>query len=273
MSMILRRGHFVLLASDLNGIYSRKLRQVTVFGANRNRQVVVSTVIRTLVILVVAVAASGSVLYLFGKYELVEIGVTVAAIVSLLIAPISSYRVLSLIQQLEETRKDLEDISTHDYLTGIFNRRFMIEQANTILALGFRHHFQVSLIMMDIDHFKQVNDTHGHTTGDGVLVELAKYVRSLIRVTDIFGRYGGEEFIVFMPHTPLEDAVGLAERIREGVKSSRFSNLAITISMGVSVANESTKTLDDLIDKADVAMYEAKGAGRDRVKVSRTATA
>jgi diguanylate cyclase (GGDEF)-like protein len=245
----------------------------SLFGVFMNRQVVVSTLVRTVIILIIAVAASGSVLYILGKHELVGIGVTVAVIVSLLIAPISSYRVLSLIQQLEETRQDLESISTHDYLTGIYNRRFMVEQASTILALGLRHRFPVSLIMMDIDHFKKINDTYGHTTGDGVLVELARYIRSLIRVTDIFGRYGGEEFIVFMPHTTLEDAVMLAERIREGVKQSRFSNLSVTLSIGVSIANESTRTLDDLIDSADVAMHEAKGGGRDRVVVSRTATA
>ena len=127
--------------------------------------------------------------------------------------------------------------------------------------------------MLDIDRFKQVNDTHGHATGDAVLIQLADRIRGLIRVTDIFGRYGGEEFIVFMPHTPLEDAVKLANRIREDVKEGCYSNLQITLSMGVSVANEATRTLDDLIDTADVALYEAKNAGRDRVEVSRTAKA
>ena len=130
-----------------------------------NRQVIGSAITRTLVILIIAVAAAASGLYLLGKNELIEIGVILAAIVSLLIAPISSYRVLSLIQQLEETRQRLEDISTHDYLTGIYNRRFIVEQASTILALGLRHGFPVSLIMLDIDRFKQVNDTHGHATG------------------------------------------------------------------------------------------------------------
>jgi diguanylate cyclase (GGDEF)-like protein len=218
-----------------------------------HRQVVTSTILRTVIILIIAVAAATSVLYLFGKHELVGIGATVAAIVSLLIAPISSYRVLSLIQQLEEARQDLEKISTHDYLTGIYNRRFMVEQASTILALGLRHGFPASLIMMDIDHFKQVNDTNGHATGDAVLVDLSKYVTGLIRVTDIFGRYGGEEFIIFMPHTKLDDAVRLADRIREGVRQNQFSGLNVTMSMGVSVATESTRSLDDLIDTADVA--------------------
>ena len=236
-----------------------------------NRQVVSSTIVRAVVIVIVAVVAAASVLLLLGKDELVGIGVAVAAIVGLLIAPVSSYRVLSLIQQLEETRRDLEDISTHDYLTGIYNRRFMVEQASTILALGLRHRFPVSLIMLDIDHFKQVNDSNGHATGDTVLVELSAYIRDLIRVTDIFGRYGGEEFIVFMPHTPLADAVKLADRIRMGVKESKFSDLSITLSMGVSVASEQTRTLDDLIDSADVALYEAKNNGRDRVEVCRSA--
>lgn len=233
-----------------------------------NRQLVISTLTRALLIVTVAIAAAAVVLMLLGKHDLVLIGVTVAAIVSLLIAPISSYRVLSLIQQLEETRRNLEDISTHDYLTGIYNRRFMVEQASTILALSLRHRFPVSLIMLDIDHFKKVNDTHGHATGDTVLIEMSRYIKQLIRVTDVFGRYGGEEFIIFMPHTPLDDAVKLAERIRTGVKDSRFNELSITLSMGVAVASESTRTLDDLIDAADVALYRAKDLGRDRVEVS-----
>ena len=86
--------------------------------------------------------------------------------------------------------------------------------------------------MMDLDRFKQVNDTYCHATGDAVLIVLAKSIRSLIRVTDIFGQYGGEEFISFMPHTPLEDAPKLANRSREGVKAHKFSNLSVTLSTG-----------------------------------------
>jgi len=150
------------------------------------------------------------------------------------------YRVLSLIQQLDETRRDLENISSHDYLTGIYNRRFTVEPASTILALGHRHRFPVSLITIDLDHFKQVNDTYGHGTGDALLVGLAEFVKSLILGTDIFGRYGGEGFIVFMPHRTLDDAILLANRIHLGVRENRFSDLSITVSMGLSVANEAT---------------------------------
>ena len=237
-----------------------------------NRQVISNTVTRTLIILLIAVSTTALVLYSLGDHEFIGTGVTVAVVVSLLIAPVYTYRSLNVIQKLEEVRRDLEEISTHDFLTGIYNRRFLIEQARTILALGLRHRFPVSLIMLDLDHFKQVNDSYGHAAGDAVLVELSTYIRRLIRVTDIFGRYGGEEFIVFMPHTELDDAARLAGRIREGVKESRFNDLQITISMGVSVANEATRTLDDLIDKADTALYEAKDAGRDRVEVSQAAT-
>ena len=237
-----------------------------------NRQVISNTVTRTLIILLIAVSTTALVLYSLGDHAFIGTGVTVAVVVSLLIAPVYTYRSLNVIQKLEEVRRDLEEISTHDFLTGIYNRRFLIEQARTILALGLRHRFPVSLIMLDLDHFKQVNDSYGHAAGDAVLVELSTYIRRLIRVTDIFGRYGGEEFIVFMPHTELDDAAKLADRIREGVKESRFNDLQITISMGVSVANEATRTLDDLIDNADTALYEAKDAGRDRVEVSQAAT-
>ena len=223
---------------------------------------------RTAIIAVVAVAMTWASLALVGRSDIVGVGTLVALVVSLVIAPASTYRTFRLIQELEEARNDLEDISTHDYLTGIYNRRFMVEQATTILSLSRRHGFPVALIMMDLDHFKAVNDTHGHAKGDAVLIELADAIRGMIRTTDVFGRYGGEEFIVFMPHANLEDATRLAERIRWEVKNTQISGLSITLSMGVTVAGEEDKALDGLIGRADVALYEAKNSGRDRVVVA-----
>ena len=223
---------------------------------------------RTAIILVVAVVMTAVILALAGRGDIVGVGVLVAAVVSLLIAPAPTFRTFRLIQELEEARSDLEDISTHDYLTGIYNRRFMVEQASTILNLSRRHDFSVSLIMMDLDHFKNVNDTYGHARGDAVLVEMAEAIRKMIRTTDVFGRYGGEEFVVFMPHADLEDATRLAERIRWEVKNMKVSNLTVTLSMGVAVADSETKGLEDLIDRADVALYVAKDNGRDRVEVA-----
>ena len=223
---------------------------------------------RTAIIAVVAVAMTWAILTLVGRSDIVSVGTLVELVVSLVIALASTYRTFRLIQELEEARNDLEDISTHDYLTGIYNRRFMVEQATTILSLSRRHGFPVALIMMDLDHFKAVNDTHGHAKGDAVLIELADAIRGMIRTTDVFGRYGGEEFIVFMPHANLEDATRLAERIRWEVKNTQISGLSITLSMGVTVAGEEDKALDGLIGRADVALYEAKNSGRDRVVVA-----
>ncbi len=232
------------------------------------RQVLVRSLGRTAIIAVEAIVLTAVILALVGRSDIVGVGVLAAAIVSLAIAPAWTYRTFRLIQELEEARNNLEDISTHDYLTGIYNRRFMVEQASTILSLSRRHDFPVSLIMMDLDHFKDVNDTYGHARGDAVLVELAAAIRRMIRTTDVFGRYGGEEFIVFMPHAGVEDATRLAERIRWEVKQMKFSDLSITLSMGVAVADLETKVLDDLIDRADVALYEAKDHGRDRVELA-----
>jgi len=223
---------------------------------------------RTAIILTLAVAMTVLILTIVGRQDIAGVGAFVAAVVSLVIAPASTFRTFRLIQELEEARNHLEDISNHDYLTGIYNRRFMVEQASMILNLARRHDFPVSLIMMDLDHFKHVNDTYGHVKGDAVLIELVEAIRGMIRTTDVFGRYGGEEFIVFMPHADLEDSTRLAERIRWGVKNMRISDLTVTLSMGVAVAGPETKGLEDLIDRADVALYEAKDNGRDRVEIA-----
>lgn len=237
-------------------------------GREAQKQVLTKTLGRTVVIVVAAAAMTGFFLVLLGREGAVPVGVGLAALVSLVIASVSTYRTFRLVRQLEETRRDLEQLSTHDYLTGIYNRRFMVEQATAILTLSQRHGFPVSLIMMDLDHFKQVNDTYGHGAGDTVLVEMVAVIRGMIRATDVFGRYGGEEFIVFMPHTDNEDATNMAERIREEVKAHKYGGISITLSMGVVTATPTMNQLDDLIDRADVALYEAKDGGRDRVEVS-----
>ena len=128
-------------------------------------------------------------------------------------------------------------------------------------------------MIMDIDYFKQINDTHGHLVGDQVLIELTQCVYEMIRQTDIFGRYGGEEFILFMPHTALDDAVMLSERIRQAIADHKFQSdsnapkINITISLGVASATPRTKTVEDLILNADLALYRAKELGRNRVAV------
>lgn len=125
------------------------------------------------------------------------------------------------------------------------------------------------LLMLDLDHFKAVNDTHGHAVGDDVLRDFSARVRSRLRPYDLFGRYGGEEFCVLLPATGAEAAVGVAERIRTSMPREPFRDLpAYTVSIGVATLGEHS-TLDDLLRESDLAMYQAKAQGRDRVRLQR----
>ena len=147
-----------------------------------------------------------------------------------------------------------------DPLTGVNNRRGLDDTLGAQLALMSRYHSIFSMVLFDIDHFKQVNDQEGHLHGDRVLQELARLFDECIRETDIVARYGGEEFVVVMPHTDLAGACAFAERLRLQVAD----RLVITVSGGVAAAQESD-TPETLIARADTALYSAKTAGRNRV--------
>jgi len=147
-----------------------------------------------------------------------------------------------------------------DPLTGVSNRRALDEAIKSQFALMTRYHSSFSIAIFDIDHFKQVNDEHGHLHGDRILQDVAKLLDDTVRETDIVARYGGEEFVVVMPHTPLEGACIFAERLRARVEQQ----LPVTISGGVSAAMEGD-TAETLVARADAALYRAKTAGRNSV--------
>ena len=160
-----------------------------------------------------------------------------------------------------------------DHLTRLYNQRYFQEQLETEVKRIKRYPRPLSLIMIDIDHFKNYNDTCGHLMGDTVLKEVANIFKSHIRETDIAARYGGEEFCVILPDTEVDGAVALAEKIREAVEERPFEseqsqpNGRLTISCGVASFQESMKEKDELIKRADEALYAAKHAGRNRVCV------
>jgi diguanylate cyclase len=147
-----------------------------------------------------------------------------------------------------------------DPLTGVNNRRGLDDALQGQLALLSRYNAVFSLLMFDIDHFKEVNDRQGHLHGDHVLQDMARVFDELVRETDIVGRYGGEEFVVIMPHTDLTGACLFGERLRAQVAA----RLAITISGGITMAQESD-TAETIVARADTALYAAKSAGRNRV--------
>jgi diguanylate cyclase (GGDEF)-like protein len=157
-----------------------------------------------------------------------------------------------------------------DSLTELYSRRHFFELGEEEIYRARRYRHPLSAIMLDIDHFKTVNDTYGHAVGDQVLVALAMIMRSELREVDIIGRIGGEEFVILLPETRLEGAKKVAERIRLSIKNSlgnQMKNVAInlTVSMGVSELDEESRQLDPLLAQADRALYDAKQTGRDRV--------
>ena len=164
------------------------------------------------------------------------------------------------------------ELSVIDQLTGLHNRRYMNGQLEQFIQRAVRGNEPLSLMMTDIDHFKAVNDTHGHQAGDDVLKEIGKRLRANVRPTDVVCRTGGEEFVVLMPNTPGDLACAAAERIRKAVAAAEFpvlggtKDLRITVSAGVSTLQGAGDTADDLMHRADTALYQAKTGGRNRVE-------
>ncbi len=173
-------------------------------------------------------------------------------------------------EELAELRNrivELEKLSSTDRLTGAWNRAHFDKTITVELSRSVRYHQPVSLLLMDIDHFKQVNDTHGHAVGDKVLCELVKVIRNNVRVSDMLFRWGGEEFVILAPSTSFRAAAKLAETLRAKVEQHRIDVVGnITISLGVAehVSGESETTW---FGRADEALYAAKNSGRNRAIV------
>ncbi|MDD2896622.1 MAG: diguanylate cyclase [Aliarcobacter sp.] len=161
-------------------------------------------------------------------------------------------------------KKELEKIAAIDTLTGIYNRRMVDEFIKIEVEAHKRHSYGLSVIMIDVDHFKDVNDIYGHQVGDIVLAQTAKLIIDNSRKSDISGRFGGEEFIIICPQTTSESAFLLAEKIRIAIESFSFEEVGNkTISLGIA-SFEDNDTVESLIKKADTALYQAKNSGRNK---------
>jgi diguanylate cyclase (GGDEF)-like protein len=186
-------------------------------------------------------------------------------ITTLLLLGLIYFFMARLIKKLDEARQTIEKIAITDELTTLFNRRHILSRFQEEFEKFRRRHEKVSCIMADIDNFKSINDSYGHQTGDQVLMFISALMRNTVRAYDIPGRYGGDEFLIILPDTDLEDARNLAERIRTRAGEEPINTVTVTLSLGVVCVQESDQSVDDIIRRADENLYTAKKNGRDRV--------
>lgn len=169
----------------------------------------------------------------------------------------------------EDNQKSLAELSLRDALTGVYNRRFLDDCLQDAIDMSCKDKNEFCLLMLDIDHFKKINDTYGHGFGDQVLSECAKAIQSILRSGDIIARYGGEEFVIILFSDAKINYANVAERIRQSISSLRFKNdLTVTVSIGVTKFLTGD-TIESLLNRADRGMYNAKKAGRNRIVIEK----
>ncbi|MET0907661.1 MAG: sensor domain-containing diguanylate cyclase [Tardiphaga sp.] len=169
---------------------------------------------------------------------------------------------------------ELRTLVLQDHLTGALSRRALRQDAARTIALAVRHGHSFSCIVFDIDHFKAVNDEHGHDVGDRVLVACVQACKGALRQADVIGRIGGEEFAILLPHTNRSDAMLVAEKVRAAIAALTVPGangpVAVSASLGVATLERSARDIDELLKRADAAMYEAKKSGRNRCVASQS---
>jgi diguanylate cyclase (GGDEF)-like protein len=175
-------------------------------------------------------------------------------------------------QALKEAQEKLKEQANRDPLTNLYNRRYFSDISEQIIALAKRTKSPLSLIMIDIDDFKKVNDTYGHNIGDEVIKLLSNEITASIRESDVVARFGGEEFAVIFPNTDGVNAFKLANKLRENIENARYidgkESIGFTISIGLDEFNlENDATVSDSLNRADKALYNAKATGKNRVSI------
>lgn len=242
-------------------LYKAGLNSLLAMGLAR--AVLVATIVSILLSLLVC----GTAIYVTMPQTMLEEWVYFAIITPAVVSPLVSLVIFKMAYELAETRAALANAASTDHLTGLANRRQFLESAERDVALARRRQSPAALVMMDIDHFKALNDRFGHAGGDAVLVAISAACNARLRQTDLLCRWGGEEFIVLLPMCGLEDAVRVAENLRRTVETTQVDGIDTMITMSLG-ATEITlgEPLDNAIAKADEQLYRAKAAGRNQVQ-------
>jgi len=184
------------------------------------------------------------------------------------ISPRTLKRAVRHAQERFKLQQEMKELIDKDALTNVFSRRYFFDHAQAAFERFQRYATPVSIIMIDLDNFKKINDEHGHLAGDAVLFSVAQGMNNLIRSPDILARYGGEEFVVLLPNTNIDGASSIARRINQNIESlhqSSKDNPSATISCGVAEACPNQKNLESLLNDADEQLYKAKQAGKNTV--------
>lgn len=228
-----------------------------------------ATLAMTGIVTLLAVLISQAVISVVGHGDR-WIAVASATLCSLVLTPAIGSFILRLVFELDRVRERLTVLATHDDLTGIHNRRHFMAVVQREWDRARRYHTPAAMLLIDADHFKRVNDTHGHLCGDELLRSIAKAVGESLRQADVLARFGGEELIVFLPHTDPLGALDVAERVREQVQAVsvawKDTTMSTTVSIGVAPMRAELPSLDWMIHEADTALYAAKAAGRNCVR-------
>jgi diguanylate cyclase (GGDEF)-like protein len=166
---------------------------------------------------------------------------------------------------IKKQKDKLEQMALFDQLTNLYNRHFLLNAAKQKVSSAIRHQFPISVMMLDIDFFKKINDEHGHPAGDSVLKEVAKIMKEEYRNEDVAARFGGEEFVIILYHCDLKSAVAKASQLRGKIEQLKPLGIPVTVSIGISQLENEEESFSDLLERSDKALYKAKEEGRNRV--------
>jgi diguanylate cyclase (GGDEF)-like protein len=229
----------------------------------------------TLLSIIASVALTALVSVAIDNTANLSVDLAIAVVVPAVVAPLASYYPVGLLFELDRVRHRLEVAASHDALTGLFNRRYLLERLNEAIVAVSSRPAALSVVLIDVDTFKAINDRYGHAAGDIVLADFARALQRSLGEHGLVARYGGEEFVAMLIGVPLAQAAGLAEQARVCLESMRFdfdpavpSGIQVTASLGVAALGAGRETADRLLASADQAMYAAKLAGRNRSMVS-----
>ncbi len=169
-------------------------------------------------------------------------------------------------KELLKLNEKLEEAAHTDPMTGAYNRRYFYETAKNMIALSQREGYSITIAMLDIDKFKNINDTYGHDIGDIIIKDFTKQIASCMRTSDMFARFGGEEFVILLNHITKEDAIAFCNKVRLTVQASDpVDDIKYAVSIGVSEILTTDNNVDDALKRSDLGLYEAKETGRNRV--------